>query len=202
MRVAVIDYGIGNVQSVVNACAAVGADTARVADGAALDDFAPERIVLPGVGAIGAALARFRERGFVEPVECRVRDGMPFLGICVGMQMMAEICEEFGRFEGFGWIPGRVARLEGPPDLRIPHAGWNTIDVADPADPVLGPMNGRDAYFVHSYAIACCDAHVAARTTYGAAFVSAVRRGNIVGVQFHPEKSSADGRRLLARFLA
>lgn len=203
MRVGVIDYGIGNVQSVVNACEALQVETRRVTSGADLEAFDPDRIILPGVGAIGAALDRFRSAGFVEPAVRMVREQRrPFLGICVGMQMLAEVCEEFGEHRGLGWIPGRVVRL-APADnhLRIPHIGWNTVMVADPDDPVIGPLDGRDVYFVHSYAMTCPDSYIAGRCDYGGNFTCAVRRDNIYGVQFHPEKSSRDGSELLRRFM-
>lgn len=203
MRVAVIDYGIGNVQSVLNACLRLTEAAERVSDGAALAAFAPDRIVLPGVGAIGTALKRLRDAG-LEPVlaDYVLQRGTPFLGICVGMQMLAETCEEFGSHRGLGWIPGRVTRLgASAPDLRVPHVGWNTLRTRQPNDPLFGPLNGRDFYFVHSYALRCSDEFIAAETMYGELFVSAVRRGPILGVQFHPEKSAATGASLLARFL-
>ncbi|ALG75579.1 hypothetical protein VY88_28765 [Azospirillum thiophilum] len=203
MRVAVIDYGIGNVQSVLNACRRLTATAERVTDGVALMAFAPDRIILPGVGAIGTALQRLRETGLDTALADRVLGGgTPFLGICVGMQMLADACEEFGSHQGLGWIPGRVVRLgAGNPTLRVPHVGWNTVRACHPDDPLFGPLDGRDFYFVHSYAMDCPADFVAATTKYGGPFVSAVRRGAILGVQFHPEKSTAAGADLLARFL-
>lgn len=203
MRVSVIEYGIGNVQSVVNACERIGAGTRVAHDGAELEEQNPERIVMPGVGAIGEALGNLRARGFDSALDRLVVDGgTPLLGICVGMQMLGESCEEFGSHQGLGLVPGRVRRLapEGS-GLRLPHVGWNTIAVRRADDPVLGPLDGEDFYFVHSYALECPDEFVLATTEYGAPFVSAVRRDHIIGVQFHPEKSSALGAALLGAFL-
>jgi len=203
MRVSVIEYGIGNVQSVVNACRRLGAETGIARSGEDLVRAAPDRVILPGVGAVGEALANLRARGLDSALNEVVRSrGVPFLGICVGMQMLAESCEEFGVHPGLGWIPGRVGRLASPGSgVRLPHVGWNTLSITDPADPVFGQLDGQDAYFVHSYAMSCPEGFVRARTDYAGAFVSAIRRENVIAVQFHPEKSARVGSRLLAAFL-
>jgi glutamine amidotransferase len=203
MRVSVVDYGIGNIQSVVNACHRLGAATEIAGDGDELRAQSPERVILPGVGAVGEALASLRSRGLEAALNDIVRDGLvPFLGICVGMHMLAEHCEEFGVHQGMGWISGTVTRLapEGS-GVRLPHVGWNTLEVADIADPVLGSLDGQDVYFVHSYAMRCPDDFVLARTDYHGKFVAAVRRGHIRAVQFHPEKSARLGGSLLGAFL-
>lgn len=203
MRVSVVEYGIGNIQSVVNACHRLGAATEIARDGDELRAQAPERVILPGVGAVGEALASLRSRGLEKTLTDIVRDGqVPFLGICVGMHMLAESCEEFGQHRGMGWIPGTVARMapEGS-GVRLPHVGWNTLEVADTTDPILGPLDGQDVYFVHSYAMRCPDEFVLARTDYHGKFVAAVRRGHIRAVQFHPEKSARLGGSLLGAFL-
>ena len=199
----IVEYGIGNIQSAVNACRRVGADPKMVRSGAELLARGSTRIMLPGVGAIGEAMANLRERRLDEALRRRViDDGVPFLGICVGMQMLGEVCEEFGEHRGLGWIPGRVRRLAPVGSgLRLPHVGWNTIEVTG-ADPLLADLNGEHFYFQHSYALQCGEEYVLARTDYGEPFVSAVRKGHITGVQFHPEKSSTAGARLLAAFLA
>lgn len=158
---------------------------------------------MPGVGAIGEALALLRERGLDAALNDLVRDGdVPFLGICVGMQVMAEVCEEFGEHAGLGWIPGRVRRL-APNDggLCVPHVGWNTVAVDDGSS-FLSEFDGSHFYFVHSNVFDCPDPYVLARADYGGPFVAAVRRDRIVGVQFHPEKSSGVGEALLRNFLA
>ncbi|MCF6303622.1 MAG: imidazole glycerol phosphate synthase subunit HisH [Devosiaceae bacterium] len=202
MTIAVIDYGIGNVQSVVNACARLGQDVERVPNGADLLDLHPEKIIMPGVGAIGAALARMRKMDFETALEDLVRkQNIPFLGICVGMQMLSETCEEFGVHQGLGWIPGRVQKFDLEDEIRVPHVGWNTILRPDFDDPVLASFYGNDFYFLHSCKMETSPEFVAARTDYGGEFVSAVRRDNILGVQFHPEKSSSAGAGLIRQFV-
>ncbi len=200
MTLALIDYGAGNLRSVENALRAAGADDVAVtADAAAVR--AAERIVLPGVGAFAASMAALAALpGMVDALNGRVRgDGVPFLGICVGMQLMADAGEEFGRHPGLGWVPGTVARL-APADAqaRVPHMGWNDVDVAGD-HPVVA---GGEAYFLHSFALRADDpADVLATTDHGGAVTAAVARGNMVGVQFHPEKSQGYGLALLRRFL-
>ncbi|MBB3034992.1 imidazole glycerol phosphate synthase subunit HisH [Alteriqipengyuania lutimaris] len=197
--VALIDYGAGNLHSVDNALARVGAKVQLVADGDALAK--AERIVLPGVGAFGACyegLARLPD--MIEALESRVlRDGVPFLGICVGMQLLATRGLEHGETPGLGWIGGEVRALEPSEHVKVPHMGWNDVVVADDASGLVHP---GEAYFLHSYAIDVADeAHVAARTDHGGSVTAAVARDNILGVQFHPEKSQAYGLALLERFL-
>jgi glutamine amidotransferase len=202
-RVAVIDYGIGNVRSVMNACTRQGIEVTRVTTGDELASADPSHILLPGVGAIAAAMERLGQRGFRPVLERLVLgEGRHFLGICVGMQILAETCEEFGTHAGLGWVRGRVTRLGAiMPALRVPHVGWNTLHVRDAGDPVLGPLDGADVYFVHSYAFEAEPSAIAATTDYGGAFASAIRKGPILGVQFHPEKSSKAGAGLIARFV-
>ena len=155
------------------------------------------------MGAVGHALEAVRDRG-LEPAlrESVIERGRAFLGICVGMQMLGELCEEFGTHRGLGWIPGRVRRLaDAGAGLRLPHVGWNTIAPARD-DPLLAALSDTHFYFLHSYALDCPDDYVLARADYGGAFACAARRENIAGVQFHPEKSSRAGAELLSAFLA
>lgn len=203
MTIVVIDYGIGNVRSVVNACERMGQNVLRVTSGEELLASTPDAIILPGVGAIGAALGRLRERDLETALNTLVLEQkVPILGICVGMQMLATTCEEFGTHRALGWIPGHVARLGlDQPALRVPHIGWNSLEVNDPHDAVFGMLDGRDMYFVHSYAMMCDKEYVAATVTYGHSVVAAVRRGHICGVQFHPEKSSHAGALLIENFV-
>lgn len=198
MHIALIDYGAGNLRSAEKALLAAGAGSVAVtADPAVVA--AADRIVLPGVGAFGACMdALGALGGMIETLDRVVREGgRPFLGICVGMQLMAARGEEYGSHAGLGWIAGTVRHLPVG-DLKIPHMGWNAVN------PVPGALPaGGYAYFVHSYALDGADpADIAATTTHGTAFPSAVQRANMLGVQFHPEKSQAYGLDLLSRFLS
>lgn len=202
MKIAVIDYGIGNVRSVVNACERKSVAVQRVINGEELARYQPDKVILPGVGAIGAALGLVRERGFEDVLREMVIEGSTrYLGICVGMQMLAEDCEEFGSHRGLGWIGGVTRRLPAEDGFRVPHIGWNSIAVKTGAGPLLAPSDGRDFYFVHSYHLDCDQQAVTATTSYGIDFVAAVSFGNVTGVQFHPEKSAEEGLGLIGRFL-
>ena len=165
-----------------------------------------ERIVLPGVGAFADCRAGLMARaGLFEAVEARVmRTGVPFLGICVGMQMMAGVGREHGDTPGFGWFPGEVVRIApGDPELKVPHMGWNALEIARDHPVLAGIASGDHAYFVHSFHLAAEDGgHVAALADHGGPVTAAVARDNLVGVQFHPEKSQATGLRLIGNFLA
>jgi len=203
VRVSIVDFGVGNLQSVANACQGLGIDTQIASTGDELRSQSPERIILPGVGAVGVALKNLADRGFAPILsDLVVVREVPLLGICVGMHVLADTCEEFGIHKGFGWIPGRVSRLfpEGS-GVRLPHVGWNQIQATNRSDPVFGQLDGTDFYFVHSFALRCPEQYVAATTDYHGEFVSAVRRNHIVAVQFHPEKSASHGRILLNSFL-
>ena len=197
LTLALIDYGAGNLRSVHNALVAAGADDVAVT--ADPDVVAKaDRIVLPGVGAFAACMNGLSAiDGLVEAMERRVRsDGAPFLGICVGMQLLADAGEEHGRHTGLGWIGGTVRPFDPAPGLRIPHMGWNDV-IPCLAHPVIAP---GEAYYLHGYHFADAD-DVAATSDHGATFVAAVAKGNILGVQYHPEKSQAYGLATLERFL-
>jgi glutamine amidotransferase len=203
MAVALIDYGAGNLRSAAKALEAAGAANVRVtADPAEVR--AADRIVLPGVGAFGACAAALRAvPGMEEALEETVRgQGRPFLGICVGMQLMASEGHEFGVHKGLGWIPGIVRRMEpkGPDGLplKVPQIGWNEVHPTQGA----GIVEPGYAYFVHSYALEPAnDADLAGTASYGADIAAAVQRDSMLGVQFHPEKSQAYGLKLLERWL-
>jgi glutamine amidotransferase len=200
MTLALIDYGAGNLRSVANALAAAGATDVEVTNDARVVRRA-DRIVLPGVGAFAASMNALNALpGMVEALDEAVQaGGRPFLGICVGMQLMATAGEEFGRHAGLGWIPGTVARLEpADPAARIPHMGWNDVTLTRD-HPLIRP---GEAYFLHSFGFAVDGGNdLVATTDHGGAVTAAVARDNMVGVQFHPEKSQAYGLALLQRFL-
>lgn len=202
-KVALIDYGAGNLHSVHNALKAAGAEGIEVtADPAALGRC--DRVVLPGVGSFRACAEGLRGcTGLVEAMEQRVlRDGIPFLGICVGMQLLASRGHEHGETPGLDWIGGDVLPVERTdPAIKVPHMGWNDVALLPHAreHPVL---EGGEAYFLHSYHFVADDGQdVAAVTDHGGGIVAAVSRGNIAGVQFHPEKSQHYGIAMLRRFL-
>ncbi|HWW65583.1 MAG TPA: imidazole glycerol phosphate synthase subunit HisH [Sphingomonadaceae bacterium] len=199
-RIALVDYGAGNLRSVENALRAAGAhDIAVTADAALVR--AADRIVLPGVGAFAACMGALSALpGMVDAMEEAVRGrGRPFLGICVGMQLLAEEGEEYDAGRGLGWIGGTVRRIS-PADsaLKVPHMGWNDVTPVTP-HPLIVP---GEAYFLHSYAFDVADrADLAAITDHGGPVTAAVARDTIIGVQFHPEKSQAYGLAFLNRFL-
>ena len=204
--VALIDYGSGNLHSAARALREAARGDFAIEVTSSPDAIASaDRIVLPGVGHFADCKQGLMTRdGLLEALQAAViAGGRPFLGICVGMQLMADIGLEDGETSGLGWIHGRVARLDPPPGFRVPHMGWNEIRITA-AHSVLGGL-GQDAhvYFVHSYTFACEDErHVAATTDHGVPFTAAVARDNLFGTQFHPEKSQATGLRMIANWLA
>ncbi|GLI97216.1 imidazole glycerol phosphate synthase subunit HisH [Sphingobium sp. BS19] len=198
--IALIDYGAGNLHSVHNALRQAGAqDVSITADPDVVRG--ADRIVLPGVGAFRACRdALVGVDGLVDAMaEAVLKRGVPFLGVCVGMQLLADAGEEFGRHDGLGWISGTVRHIE-PADAsaKVPHMGWNDV-VPGVAHPLIEP---GEAYFLHSYHFAASDpAHVAATSDHAGPLVAAVARDTIIGTQFHPEKSQRYGLSFLARFL-
>jgi glutamine amidotransferase len=210
MSVVLIDYGSGNLRSAAKAFERVVAEhglsqTITVTADAELARRA-DSIVLPGVGAFAdCRRGLYAVPGMVDALtEAVIAKGRPFLGICVGLQLMAEWGREHGDHQGLGWIPGEVVPLTpNDPNLKIPHMGWNTLDFPPGRHPVLaGIAPGQHAYFVHSYVFRASDpAHVIATTDYGGSFASVVGRDNMVGTQFHPEKSQQTGLALIANFL-
>lgn len=200
MSIALIDYGAGNLHSVHNALVKAGAkDVILAADGDVVAR--ADRIVLPGVGAFRACRdGLYGLPGVVEAMSEAVHQrGVPFLGICVGMQLLADTGEEFGSHQGLGWVPGKVRRIE-PTDtsIKVPHMGWNDVTPAVPHSLI----EQGEAYYLHSYHFAAADpAHILATTEHGGTLVSAVGHDNVVGVQFHPEKSQQYGLSFLSRFL-
>lgn len=199
-NVAIIDYGMGNVRSVMNALSEIGASSELVADPAAVAKF--DRVILPGVGAFAQAIARLRESGMKDALDKYVDIGKPVLGICLGMQLMCSSSSEDGDHEGLDWISAKVVRFPDIEGLKIPHMGWNSLRFAN-GDPLFdGLENGGDVYFVHSYYVDCADKKdEIAITEHGIEFASMFRRENLFGMQFHPEKSQQIGLTLLANFL-
>lgn len=196
-RVAIIDYGVGNLRSVEKAFQATGCEAVVSSDERVLRD--AEKLVLPGVGAFRACMEALSERGFDRLVRERVEEGASLLGVCVGMQMLFDESEEFGVSAGLGLLRGRVRRF--PATQRVPHVGWNQVEWRKSHPLVEGVEDKSFFYFVHSY---FCDAEdadvVLGETDYGLRYASVVAHGNVCGVQFHPEKSQAPGLRLLKNF--
>ena len=198
-RIAVVDYGAGNLVSIEQALTSVGATVTVARDAAPLA--AADALVVPGVGAAAPAMERLERRGLVEPIRAWVAADRPFLGICLGLQLLFEGSDEDGATT-LGVLPGRTSRLVDAPTL--PHIGWNQV-VRTREHPVFdGIADGADLYFVHSYAgvpAPGAEGAILARTDHGRSFVSAVAVGRLLGVQFHPERSGTDGLRLLANFV-
>ena len=202
MTVVIVDYGMGNLASVQRALEECGAAAQIVADPAALQR--ASHVILPGVGAFGDAMARIAAGGWVAPLRQLAVERVPLLGICLGMQLLADCGEEGGLHAGLGLVPGRVTRLQpSRSGERVPHVGWNEVCL-QLAEPLFdGVPANTDFYFVHSYHfLAARKEHVVACTPYCGEFASVVRAGSVVGTQFHPEKSSRAGLRLLRNFLA
>jgi imidazole glycerol-phosphate synthase subunit HisH len=198
MKVAVVDYGAGNLRSVVSALRSIDCDAIVVESHA--DTRAAGAMILPGVGAAADTMVNLRQRGLSDAVLEWTVAGRPFLGICMGMQVLFGYSEEGGGQDCLGILPGRVVRL--PHGLKVPHMGWNQVCYTGDAPLFRGIPDGSDFYFVHSYAARPDDASVvAAQTTYGQPFCSAVQRGPLFATQFHPEKSGAVGLRLYKNFV-
>lgn len=202
MLVTIIDYGIGNLQSVAAALRRTGADVRVSAETA--DVLAADKLVLPGVGSLQAGMSCLHERGLIDTLERRVlKEKTPILGICLGLQMFTRRSEE-GDVSGLGWLAAETRRLpfSQAHEPKVPHLGWNEVRF-DPGRTLLAGVPPQTCfYFAHSYTV-CCDRSedVLATTHYGVDFVSAVHAGNIYGIQFHPEKSHSAGHRLLSNFV-
>jgi glutamine amidotransferase len=208
-RVTVVDYGIGNLYSVRRAIETCGAEVVLASDAAGVQD--AHHLVLPGVGAFLDGMRGLRERGLVEPVRRHAEAGRPLLGICLGMQMLASVSEEFGEHEGLGLIPGRVVAVpaqdvDGRPH-KIPHIGWSALSPADGASwngtLLEDTVDGTAVYLVHSFHVRVENPrHMLAVCRHGGhAVTAAIRRDNVQGCQFHPEKSGPEGLRMLSAFI-
>ncbi len=194
-----VDAGTGNLHSVHNALLALGFTIKVSSDPEDLKQ--PGRVILPGVGAFGSFMQGLRERELVEPLQEVYQRGDPLFGICVGMQALFEVSEELGEHAGLGMLKGKVIRFPNFANLKVPHTGWNQLWFAPESPLFQGLPRGSYAYFNHSFYCANTDSSdAAASTDYGLDFTSAVRRENLVGVQFHPEKSQRVGQKVLANF--
>lgn len=200
--IAVIDYGVGNLFSLCRSLKAIGQQPVVTGDPALLRQ--ADRLFLPGVGAFQDAIAKLRQTGLDQVIREEAAKGKPILGICLGMQLLFEESLEFGRWEGLGLIPGKVVPMEGviPADYKIPHIGWNALHFPQKdRHPLLGTVQEGDCvYFVHSFYATDCDEAVIATAEYGAELTAAVARGNVMGCQFHPEKSGDVGLNILRTF--
>ena len=199
--IAIVDYGVGNLFSLKSSLEAVGAEV--TVTGNAEDLRAADRIVLPGVGAFGDAARKLRESGLANVVKEEAQRGKPLLGICLGMQMLLEKSYEYGEHEGLGLIPGAIRPIGEviPAGYKIPHIGWNALSFPAQKHPVFADAKeGEHVYFVHSFHGTGCDENIAATTEYGGILTAAVAKGNVVGCQFHPEKSGPVGLKILNAF--
>jgi len=201
--IAVIDYGVGNLFSLCQSLKAIGQEPVVTGDPEMLRK--ADRLFLPGVGAFADAANKLRERGLDTVIKEEVAKGKPLMGICLGMQLLFEESEEYGTWKGLGLIPGRVVPMEGviPKELKVPHIGWNALHFPEGKGrhPVLETVKeGECVYFVHSYYATDCVESIIATTEYGAELTAAVAKGNVVGCQFHPEKSGSVGLAILKTF--
>lgn len=199
--IAIVDYGVGNLFSLKSSLETVGADVAVTGDAELLRR--ADRIVLPGVGAFGDAAKKLRDTGLVPVLTEEAKAGKPLLGICLGMQMLLEKSYEYGEHEGLGLIPGAIRPIGDviPPDYKIPHIGWNALHFPEKKHPIFREITeGDHVYFVHSFHGTDCAEFTAATTEYGGILTAAVAKDNIVGCQFHPEKSGPVGLKILKAF--
>ncbi len=204
--IAIVDYGMGNLRSVAKAVEKVGgrAEVVTTAEGV----LAAEKVILPGVGALPDAMTHLRSQGLIEAIERVVAEDRPFLGICLGLQLLFEVGYEDGEHAALGLLAGEVVRFDmsgvaGADDLAVPHMGWNTIHWEGSCPLLAGVAQGSHVYFVHSYhVVPAAPAPAIIRTEYGYPFAAGVWRGNLFATQFHPEKSQAVGLKMLSNFVA
>jgi glutamine amidotransferase len=202
--ITIIDYGMGNLRSVQKGFERLGFTAKVTSDPGEVERAG--KLVLPGVGAFRDCMDNLRSGGFVEPIKRHIAAGHPFLGICLGLQLLFTESEEFGRHQGLGIIPGRVVRFpsemrQGGEELKVPHMGWNQITVCREAPIFKGVADGSSVYFVHSYYVVPEDEGVVATVTdYGISFCSSIWRDNVMATQFHPEKSQKVGLAMLKNF--
>ena len=198
VRIAVCDYGVGNIRSVERAVLAAGGEPRLSRDPVEID--AADGLILPGVGAFGAAVDALEQTGLGAVVTRFAGSGRPVLGVCLGFQVLFEASDESGGRRGLGLLPGRIERL-GPERGKVPHMGWNALHLVRPSRLLAGLEEGSHAYFVHSYAARTEAAVVVATCDYGGPLVAVCERDNVLATQFHPEKSGAGGLRIYANFV-
>jgi glutamine amidotransferase len=197
--IAIVDYQMGNLRSVQKGFERVGHEAVITSDPHDLQR--AERVVLPGVGAFEDAIAELQRRDLVAPIKDVIAAGKPFLGVCLGMQLLFDVSYEGGEWAGLGVIPGKVVRFEVPPEYKVPHMGWNACHIVQRSPILAETAEGTHFYFVHSYHCVPKDASVVALTAdYHRPFVAAVGKDNLFATQFHPEKSQAEGLKLLKCF--
>lgn len=199
--IAIIDYDAGNLRSVEKALVSLGEKPVITRDRKVI--LGADKVILPGVGAFGDAMGRLHQYGLVEAIRETAAQGTPFLGICLGLQLIFESSEESPGVEGLGLLPGKVLRIPDCPGLKIPHMGWNSLDIRPGASLFQGIENGAYVYFVHSYYLkAGEESVVAASTEYSTHIHASVEKGNVFACQFHPEKSGAVGLQILKNFIS
>ncbi len=199
--VAIVDYGAGNIKSVENAVRYLGHEAVLTRDSAVI--LSADHVILPGVGAFGDAMARLRRYGLEEVLKETVKRGIPFLGICLGLQLLFESSEESPGAQGLGILKGHILRIPDGEGRKVPQIGWNDLTYPNPGRLFAGLPEGSYVYFVHSYYLRAEDpAIVTARTRYGVDIDASVESGNVFACQFHPEKSEAAGMKILQNFLA
>jgi imidazole glycerol-phosphate synthase subunit HisH len=197
--IAIIDYGMGNLRSVSKAFEAVGHEAIITRDVVSIQN--ASHVVLPGVGAFGDCMTNLRQYELIEPIKAAIQSGKPFLGICLGFQLLFTESEEFGRHEGLDILPGKVRSFSRDQALKVPHMGWNQVAIQRPCPVFEGIADESNWYFVHSFFVDPHDKQITATTTtYGISFTSSIWKDNVVACQFHPEKSQAVGLQLIKNF--
>ena len=197
--IAIIDYDAGNIKSVEKALISLGQDVVLTSDPEVI--LSADKVVLPGVGAFGDAMGHLKERGLVDVIKKVCESGTPFLGICLGLQLLFEYSEESPGVEGLGILKGGIIRIPSDGGLKVPHIGWNSLSYPNKGRLYEGVDEGSFVYFVHSYYLKAADPSiVVARTSYGVDIDASVESGNVFACQFHPEKSSSVGLKILKNF--